>query len=345
MKIPPRQIGTFLEKPGPDLRAALFFGSDEGLVRERANQMAVSSVEDVADAFCVADLTGPEIIKDPARLADEANALSLTGGARLVRLRGATDGVAEALRFVLDGPTCEALIVIEAGPLAPRSALRKLIEGSDRAGAVGCYPDEARDVAGVVRDTLRARGLKPSDDALAYLAGNLGSDRRVTRGEIEKLALYAADQDTVSLEDAQAVVADSAGMGLDDVALAAAEGEHAGLDRALARLLLEGVSPVAVLRAAARHLQRLHQAAGLVAGGKRPREAMANLRPPVFFKQAARFEAQLRWWNPAELGRAFERLIEAEVKCKSTGAPAEAICSRALMTIANAANRRRRNAA
>ena len=36
-----------------------------------------------ADLFCVADLTGPEIIKDPARLADEANALSLTGGARL----------------------------------------------------------------------------------------------------------------------------------------------------------------------------------------------------------------------------------------------------------------------
>lgn len=345
MKILPRQIESFLKKPGPGLRAALFFGSDEGLVRERASRMAALAVDNVADAFCVADLSGPDIIKDPARLADEANALSLTGGARLVRLRGATDGIAEALRFVLDGPVCEALIVIEAGPLTPRSALRKLVEGSQRAGAVGCYPDEAGDVTGVVRDTLRAHGLTPSADALGYLVGNLGGDRRVTRGEIEKLALYAANQETVSLEDAQAVVADSAGLGLDDVALAAAEGDHAGLDRALAKLLLEGVSPVAVLRAVARHLQRLHQAAGLVAGGKRPREAMAALRPPVFFKQAGRFQAQLRWWKPADLGRALERLIEAEIKCKSTGAPSEAICSRALMTIANAANRRRQAAA
>ena len=341
MKIPPRQIESFLKNSDPGLRAALFFGSDEGLVRERASRMAASSVDDVTDAFCVADLTGPEIIKDPARLADEANAISLTGGARLVRLRSATDGIAEALRFVLDGPACEALIVIEAGPLAPRSALRKLIEGSERAGAVGCYPDEAGDVAGVVRDTLRAHGLTPSNDALSYLAGNLGSDRRVTRSEIEKLALYAAGQESVSLEDAQAVVADSAGLGLDDVALASAEGDHAGLDRGLSKLLLEGVSPVAVLRAAARHLQRLHQAAGLTAGGKRPQEAMAALRPPVFFKQIGRFQAQLRWWTQTDLGLALEYLIEAEVKCKSTGAPSEAICSRALMTIANAANRRR----
>lgn len=345
MKIPPRQIESFLKNPGRGLRAALFFGGDEGLVRERASRLAASVVENVADPFCVAELSGPEIIADPARLADEANALSMSGGARLVRLRGATDGTTEALRFVLDGPSCEALIVIEAGPLTPRSTLRKLIEGSERAGAVGCYPDEAGDVAGLVRETLRAHGLTASSDALGYLAGNLGGDRRVTRGEIEKLALYAADQAVVSLEDAQAVVADSAGLGLDDVALAAAEGDHAGLDRALAKLLLEGVSPVAVLRAAARHLQRLHQAAGLVAGGKRPREAMAALRPPVFFKQAERFGAQLRWWTQADIGLALERLIEAEIKCKSTGAPAEAICSRALMTIANAANRRRQAAA
>ena len=42
--------------------------------------------------------------------------------------------------------------------------------------------------------------------------------------------------------------------------------------------------------------------------------------------------------------KTLERLIEAEIKCKSTGAPSEAICSRALMTIANAASSRRRAA-
>ncbi|MHA1536465.1 MAG: DNA polymerase III subunit delta, partial [Alphaproteobacteria bacterium] len=282
MKISPRQVDSFLDNPGAELRAALFFGGDEGLVRERASRMAAAHVEDVSDAFCVADLSGPDIIKDPARLADEANALSLTGGPRLVRLRGAADGIAEALDFVLGAPTCEALIVIEAGSLTPRGALRKLIESNPLAGAVGCYADEGGDVAGVIRETLRDHGLTASPDALGYLAGNLGGDRRVIRSEIEKLALYAADRESVNLEDAQAAVADSAGLGLDDVVMAAAEGDHAGLDRALGKLLLEGAAPVTVLRAAARHLQRLHQAGALVAGGRPPREAMATLRPPVF---------------------------------------------------------------
>lgn len=342
MKIAPRRIEAFLTGPGPDLRAALFYGGDEGLVRERATQLAASIVDNVADPFCVADLTGPEIARDPARLSDEANALSLTGGARLVRLRGAVDGIAEAVRFVLDGRSCEAFIVIEAGPLTPRSALRKLIENHEMAGSVACYSDEASDVAGVVRNTLGARGLNASNDAIGYLTENLGGDRRVTRGELEKLALYAADQQSVNLEDARAVIGDSAGLDLDDATQASADGNHTGLDRALARLLLEGTNPIAVLRAMARHLQRLHQAAALVAGGKGPKDAMASLRPPVFFKQTARFQNQLRWWSAGDLGSALERLIEAEIKCKSTGAPSEAICSRALMSIANAAHRRRR---
>ncbi|MHA1538747.1 MAG: DNA polymerase III subunit delta, partial [Alphaproteobacteria bacterium] len=65
----------------------------------------------------------------------------------------------------------------------------------------------------------------------------------------------------------------------------------------------------------------------------------------VFFKLTERFSAQLRLWRQADLAPALERLIEAEIRCKSTGAPTEAICSRALMTIANAANRRHRSAA
>src|SRR5690606_38200317 len=106
----------------------------------------------------------------------------------------------------------------------------------------------------------------------------------ITRGELEKLALYAAGRDEISLADAVAVVGDSAGLSLDDAIFAAAEGDHAAMDRVLARLFLEGVGAVTVLRAAARHLLRLQYLASQVERGVPAAQAIERLRPPVFFK-------------------------------------------------------------
>ena len=110
------------------------------------------------------------------------------------------------------------------------------------------------------------------------------------------------------------------------------------------RLYLEGVSPVAVLRACARHLMRLQLIGGLAASGTAPAQAIARLRPPVMFKLRDRLIAQARSWTPDRLTTALDLIGEAELQCKTTGLPDQAICSRALMAVANAARARRARA-
>ena len=81
----------------PDFGFALFYGPDHGLVRERADALAARIVEDIHDPFRTVDLSGAALKRDPARLADEAAALSFTGGRRLVRVEDADDDVARLL--------------------------------------------------------------------------------------------------------------------------------------------------------------------------------------------------------------------------------------------------------
>ena len=57
---------------------------------------------------------------------------------------------------------------------------------------------------------LRAEGLSIAPDALEDAVSRLGSDRGVTRREMEKLALYMHGQKQVSLEDVRAVMGDEA---------------------------------------------------------------------------------------------------------------------------------------
>src|SRR5262245_20332704 len=96
MKLDTRSVTAFLRAPDPNVRAVLLYGPDEGKVRERGTEMARRIVPDLGDAFRVAEFPGSVLDDDPARLADEAAAIAMTGGRRVVRVRPAGNECAEA---------------------------------------------------------------------------------------------------------------------------------------------------------------------------------------------------------------------------------------------------------
>jgi len=337
VKLPAGRVEGFLRHPDPEIRAVLLYGPDTGLARERADTLARAICPDLRDPFRVADLAASALAGDPARLADEAAQIGLMGGRRVVRVREAGDALAPPFARFLAETVADALVIAEAGDLPARSALRRVFDAAPRAAAIGCYPDSARDLAQVIRDAFAAHRIAASRDATDFLVQHLGEDRMLTRAELEKLTLYAGDGGHIELDEARAVIADSAALSLDDALLAAAEGEAAALDRALARVFQEGESPVTVIRALLRHLQRLHLLAARVAGGSSVEEAIRGARPPIFFKEQDSYRRQLARWSTARLGRALERVAEAEFRMKLTGRPAETICREAMFALAREA--------
>ena len=133
MKLGWKDIEPFVKKPNPKARAILVYGPDSGLMRERSAAMGKSAVADLNDPFNVAVLTGDILSEDPARLSDEAKAMSLMGGARLIRIEGASDKHTTLLKEYLADPSAENLVILEAGELTPRSTLRLLFEKYDNA--------------------------------------------------------------------------------------------------------------------------------------------------------------------------------------------------------------------
>jgi DNA polymerase-3 subunit delta len=320
--------------PPKNLRAALVFGPDAGLVQERAERLLKTVAPDLTDPFQVADLSEQVLLSDPARLADEAAAISMMGGRRVVRVRGASNDLAELFESFLADPKGDALVVVEAGDLAKSAALRKLFEGEDSTAAIACYADTARNLEDVVRDALRAEGLSIAPDALADAVSRLGSDRGVTRRELEKLALYAKGQKSVSLDDVRAVMGDEAEVRAEEACDAAGSGDFARLDLALERLWTADMQPVAVTRSALGHFQRLLQVAESAARGEPVDSAMKRLRPPVHFLRSDSFKRQASNWRQERLGEALDMLFEAETLTKTTGIPGEAVVGRTLMNIA-----------
>ena len=334
MIVKSHEADKYVASPPKGLTLALVYGPDAGLVQERAEKLLKSVVPDLTDAFNVSDLSESTLLADPARLSDEAASISMMGGRRVVRVRGAGNDLAGLLESFADDPKGDALVVIEAGDLAKTSALRKIFDGHKTAAAVQCYPDSVRDLGDVVRDALRAEGLSIAPDALEDAVSRLGSDRGVTRREIEKLLLYMHGKKQVALEDVRAVMGDEAEARSESACDAAAGGDLVKLDRELERLWVSDVAPAQVLRSAMGHFQRLVQARESANRGEAIDTVMKRLRPPVHFSRATAFKNQAQRWNTDKLGEALDMLLDAEALTRTTGVPAEAVTGRVLMNIA-----------
>jgi DNA polymerase-3 subunit delta len=308
-KLEPRRIAGFLAQPGAS-RAVLLHGEDAGLVRERAEALVRAVLGGALDdPFRLTELTREEAAR-PGALAGEAAALAMTGGRRVVRLREATDVHAAALKEALAGGG-EALLVLEGGELPARSKLRTLAEAAPEVAVIACWRERGEELAGTIARLLREQGVQADAPAVSWLAGRLGEDRMLLRRNVELLALHVGAGGRVDEEAALACVAEGAAPDLDEALMAATAGEVLAADRALDAAFAEGASPVMVVRATLRHMQRLHEAqlAGGDAGG---------LRPPVFFRHKPAFERALRLWPEAALAAQGNALLEAEKRTKTT---------------------------
>lgn len=334
MKITYRNLESFVKSPDPKARVILVYGPDQGLVSERAAAMGKTVVPDLNDPFNVASLSTDMLAEDEARLSDEAHAISMMGGDRLIKIEDGADKLTKMLKSYLENPSDAALVIIQAGALSTRSSLRKLCESAKNAAAVPCYVEDERDVARFIRDTLGAANLRADQDAVVWLAANISGDRAKVRSELEKLITYiGTESQTVALMDAQAACGAAGAQGFDDLVYAVAgRNSHAAMV-ALAVLMEEGTAFVAILRTLQNHFRRLHQTLSYMQGGSSVEEAMKRLSPPVFFKQANQFQGQLRSWSLPTLDMVLARLSELEAQCKTTGMPVDTLCSQAVLAV------------
>ena len=338
MKPGARQAARLLADPG-GMRAILLHGDDHGLIRERATEAVLAAAGTLDDPFRLAILDRDQ----HDRIEEEATALSLSGGRRVVWVRDAQDGLHAALGGLLRmAQGGGSLLVIEAAVLPARAKLRVLIEAAADAASIACYAEEGRALEASVSRMLNGAGVRIDADALAWLASRLGADRAASRGEVEKLALYAGESGRITLEDAQSVTGDAAGASLEDAAYAATAGDRAGSDLAIERALSEGSSPIALARTLLTHLHRLRQVLLLVEAGSSQPDALRSLRPPVFFKRTAQFARALSLWSADGLFEAAVETNRLEMACKRTGAPDLVLARRHVALLAGRAAARRR---
>jgi DNA polymerase III subunit delta len=335
-----KEIDAFLAQPDPGRPIILLYGPDAGLVRERADALLASAVDDPNDPFSLVRLDGDELSAEPSRLVDEAMTVPLFGGRRAIRVRAGSRSFASGVDTLADTPLKDCRIVIEAGELRPESPLRKACERAKTAVAIGCYPDGERELSKLIDDELRIADLRIAPDARATLMALLGGDRQASRNELRKLTLYAHGKGEVTLDDVTAVVADASELKLDPIVDGAFAGRADLVEGEFAKAMVAGTYPGVIISAAQRQAAWLHKSALAVAEGTSLSTILEGGFPRLHFSRKGAVETALRHFNVARLAAIIDQLGTAALDMRKQPAIAAAIAQRALLSIAANAKRR-----
>jgi DNA polymerase III subunit delta len=322
------QIGRALDTPGPDCKLALLYGPDEAGSRALADRLAAAMG---ADAERV-DLDGSMLKEDPARLPDEATAITMFGGPRWIRVTGGDDTL-RAVEALLDAPEgCPVVLV--AGNLPKTSALLKLALDDKRILAFQSWKPEGQKADAIATQTGRVMGVRLSPDAARLLADATQGDRALMMRELEKLALYVdASPDRprpVERADIEAV-----GAAIDvreawDTVDALFDGKVSDLAREISGDAAVEVIPG--LRAIDRRALMIARALSARRGGQMPRGAKREMDT---------VEREVRHWSPEAAATAHRLSMEAEAAVKMPGTAGEVLAHAAMLRMARAAAQNR----
>ena len=273
----------------------------------------------VADAIGQADpqlcLSSFDADASPADVFDELRTLPFLAPRRVVIIRDAESFISanrEALEKYFDAPAATATLVLAVGTWPAGTRLAKKLKKVGQ--LVKCTSPEGRELVGWIRSAARRRDKNIDGEAANLLAEWIGANLASLNSELDKLAAFLGDRDSITVEDITAVVTAIASPEAFAVinAITAADVKTA-LEATAAALTVRGAE-FTLLGQIAWYVRRAMRVSQNIAAGQNPQSAMRDAK--VFYAKQE-FQAMLRRRSLRKLQSDMRRLIAADLGMKS----------------------------
>ena len=297
MKLNSKDVSSYCSKPDPSKAGLLIYGADPMRVAALLEKAVLALVGPSGkDEFRLLRLAADDVQRDSGVLAAGVKSQSFFPGPRAVVVENAADGIAKAVDWAFkERNESDAPIIAAAGMLRPASKLRKLFESHKDAYCAPVYADQISSFE--IKEAVRNAGLdRVSHSAMSDLdALGRSMSPQALRLLLEKIALYKFNDDSEVLpEDVEACASDGAGMQLDDLLNAVADGHPEKVGVAIRRLCSQGYAPVAICILAQRMFRNIFLAASDPSG---PQVGVERIRPPVLGRKKQRLLLHATRWG------------------------------------------------
>lgn len=320
MKLYSSNLSTLLNRPAQIPKFLLIYGPDEAeamLINGKiinAIKKANSDTEIMVTKIPYATLRD-----NPRMLYEETQSVSLFGDKKLLIIEGMPATVGKDLLAIMATLLVDIPIIFQAGDLAKSSSARRYFEDSDKCAAIGCYKPDVVRIKQIITTFIRNHNLTLDNEALEILASMLTANEAIILAELEKLYIYTKGNNTITVDDIYQVIAQGHEFSLDNLCESIVKNDKNALTRELYRLELAGENAVFIIRVLINFFFRALKVKLSLDMGKSQEAALAQLRPPAFFKGRSNLLLASKQLSISLLEGLVHKLTYLELQCKKGG--------------------------
>ncbi|HIE55898.1 MAG TPA: DNA polymerase III subunit delta [Chromatiaceae bacterium] len=249
-----------------------------------------------------------------------ASAIPFLAKVRLVIVRDFFRGkpdkktVDQLLEYLPNLPETTRLFFLESKKLPPNLRILKLAE-AEKSGFVKLFSlPEGSALDRWIREAAAQRDGRISPQAVHLLAANIGSNLEILENEIEKLTLYAGEEEITS-QDVARLSPYAAEINIFDLVDALGNRNNKKATLLLHQKLSEGEDPFRVFGMIIRQFRLLIQVKELAQEGKRPPAISQELKLPNFV--TGKLYQQSQGFSLDQLEQIYRHLLDIDIGAKT----------------------------
>ena len=289
-------------------KSILFYGVNIGLKRHFKKIFKEFNKQSL-----VKNINQEELTNDIDILYSEINNPSLFNEDKLIFIEGATDKIISFLEPVIDELKNNKLIVF-ADALDKKSKLRNYYEKSKTTIAVACYEDNEITIKKIIINKLKDfKGL--SSENINLILNNCGLDRVKLENELDKIKTYFFNK-LIERDKLEALLNLKSNDDFNALKDAVIEGNKVKTNKLLSDTILDSEKNILYLNIINQRLIRLYEIIDRSKNTNIENE-LANLKPPIFWKDKPIFISQIKKWNKKKITKILNKCYDLEINIKS----------------------------
>ena len=152
--------------------------------------------------------------------------------------------------------------------------------------------------------------------------------------ELKKLESFLIDNENITEESILTLITDNIDLNFNKIIQLCTSGKIKESLFYLDKIYENSSSAINITRLFMKHFKIIEKILLKVENGSNLSETINNARPPIFFKDRPLLTNQCRLWSLKKINLIFKRLIEIELKCKSSIYPDKILISQFILSTA-----------
>ncbi len=287
----------------------LFYGENQGLKKEFKDKLKKTNQKKE-----LINLTQNEILKNRNLLVNEISNKSLFNEEKVIFINDVNDKILELLEEAQTIINNERIFLFSE-VLEKKSKLRNYFEKSKDIGIVPCYQDNIISIRKIITNELGSfKGL--NNEIINFIIETTGLDRDKVNNEIEKIKICFNSKE-INRDRIEQLLNTSSNDDFNLLKDEAIKGNKFSTNKLLADTVFETENNINYLNTINQRINKLNEIESMKKNALNIETLIANLKPPIFWKDKPVLIDQSKKWNKDKIKLALKKTYEAEIKIKS----------------------------